>query len=197
MNLHPSEVEQFYRIWWPLLGYVNEQRRLVPRVVGKTIKGGVLSTQEAAVIRDALWADDALREAFIAENPAHLSREDLEITAGWRFRVAGRFIVLRHLKKYSVFLSQSKPPHAYGVLGLVSPIDEVIGPEVPQLVQAVLLPFRDKITYDGILTGYRLHFDRGIRAGLNDTYRNIKEREGITTTLLPPTVPPSAAKAET
>lgn len=191
MNLSLPEIEQYYRIWWPLLAYVNERRRLVPRVIGKVIKGGVLSTEEAAKIRDALWADDSLREAFIAENPAHLSAEDLEVAANWRHRVAGRFFVLRYLKKHTIFLSESEPPHAYGVLGLISPIDEVIGPELPVFVEAVLLPFHDKIIYDGIVAPYRIHFGPGIRADLNRTYRDIKEREGITTSLLPPSQPPS------
>lgn len=191
MNLRPHEVEQYYRIWWPLLAYVNERRRLVPRVIGKVIKGGVLSTQEAAKVRGALWADDPLREAFLTENPAHLSAEDLEVAASWCYRVAGRFFVLRYLKKHTVFLSESKPAHAYAVLGLVSPIDEVIGPDLPRLVEAVLLPFRDKIIYDGMLAPYRIHFGPGIRADLNGTYRDIKERNGITTSLLPPSQPPS------
>ncbi len=189
MNLSLPEVERFYRIWWPLLGYVNERRRLVPRAIGKAIKGGVLSMQEAVKIRDALWADDALREAFIAENPAHLSAEDLEIAASWRYRVAGRFFVLRYLKKHAVFLSESKPQRAYGVLGLLSRIDEVIGRDLPILVQAVLLPFHDQIIYDGILTPYRVHFGPGIRAGLDAHYRDAKEREGIITSLLPPSQP--------
>jgi hypothetical protein len=60
--------------------------------------------------------------------------------------VAGRFFILRHLKKYSVFLAEEQPPKAYGVLGLVSPIQEIISSwALPVLVQAVLLPFESKI----------------------------------------------------
>jgi hypothetical protein len=191
VNLSPQEAERFYRIWWPLLGYVNERRRLVSRVIGQVVKGGTLSIQEAAEIRDALWADDSLREAFVSANPARLSREDLEIVASWRYRVAGHFYVLRYLKKHTIFLGESKPPRAYGVLGLVSRIDAMIGPDLPVLVEAVLLPFGDKIIYDGLLTPYRIRFGPGICANLNATYRDIQERQGVTTSLLPPAAPPS------
>mgnify|MGYP005863216873 CR=1 FL=1 len=149
----------------------------------------MLTVQEASKIRDALWADDALLDAFIAENPANLSPEDLEIADSWHYHVAGHFFVLRHLKKYALFLSDGKPPHAYGVLGLLSPLDEVLGPDVPILVNAVLIPFHDKITYDGILAPYRVQFGGGIRADLNMSYRDVKEWEGIITSLLPSQLP--------
>jgi hypothetical protein len=40
-------------------------------------------------IREALWANDSIREAFLAENPAGLSRADLTLVESWRDRVPG------------------------------------------------------------------------------------------------------------
>jgi hypothetical protein len=91
---------------------------------------------------------------------------------------------------------ESRPSRAYGVLGLISPIDKVIGPDLPLLVDATLLPFHDKIIYDGILAPYSIYFGPGIRADLNKTYRDIKEREGITTSLLPPATPPAVEQVK-
>ena len=59
---------------------------------------GTLNGQEAHQIREVLWASDALREAFIADNLASLPATDLALVASWRERVAGRFFILRHLK---------------------------------------------------------------------------------------------------
>jgi hypothetical protein len=95
--------------------------------------------QDVAQVRDVLWADVGLREAFIAQNPAGLSAADLAIVASWQHRRAGAFVGLRHLKKYSVFLS-SEDSAVYGVLGLVSGLDEIL-PFVPCYVNAVLLPW--------------------------------------------------------
>ncbi|MDI7275396.1 MAG: hypothetical protein QME94_05420, partial [Anaerolineae bacterium] len=91
LQLSLQETEQFYRIWMALLGYANEQRRLVPRAIGKRLTPAALGIEDAAKIRDALWAEDSLRVAFVAENPAGLSVEDLEIANSWGYRVRGHF----------------------------------------------------------------------------------------------------------
>jgi hypothetical protein len=184
MLLQPQETERFYRIWFPLLRFVNAQRQLVPDFPAQPTPGSI-KPDEAGKIRSALWADNSLLDQFIAENPAALPSADLEMVASWKQRVAGKFFVVKHLKKYSVFLDDREPPHAYGVMGLVSPIEDIIGPYLPILVEAVLLPFEDKIIYDSLLAPYRITFGGGIRARLNTTYRDAQEREGIITSLLP------------
>jgi hypothetical protein len=183
MQLPPEQTERFYRIWLALLHYVNKERQLVP-TFSSVAEEAAIPTSDALQLRDALWADDPLLESFIATNPAKLLPADLVLVGSWRYRLAGNFFVLRHLKKYSLFLSEGSS-HIYGVLGLVSPIEEVVGFTVPVYVQAVLLPFEDKIIYDSLLMPYRITFGSGIRGRLNETYRNVQEREGVTTTLLP------------
>ncbi|MBI4671908.1 MAG: hypothetical protein HY741_09620 [Chloroflexi bacterium] len=191
MNLQSHETERFYRIWWALLSYVNAQQHLVPDLPPQPAPGS-LNPNDAMKLRNALWAEDSLRERFIAEDPAALPPTDLELVATWKYRVAAKFFVVKHLKKYSVFLDDRDPPRAYGVLGLVSPIENVIGPYLPILVEAVLLPFEDKIIYDSLLTPYRISFGPGIRGNLNTQYRDAQERAGIITSLLPRAEPPTA-----
>ncbi len=53
------------------------------------------------------------------------------------------------------------------------------------LVDAVLLPFEDRIIYDSLLMPYRLMFGAGIRRSLNEAYRRVQEQGGVTTTLQP------------
>lgn len=184
MNLSAQETERFYRIWWPLLGYVNAQRQIVPELPAAPGEG-TMSSQDAHQIRNVLWESDVLREAFIAENPANLSDADLSLAGSWQYRVTGQFFIFRHLKKYTVFLSQEDPPQAYGVLGLASPIQEVVPWPVPVLVDAVLLPFEDKIIYDSLLRPYSVSFGGGIRRDLNNYYRRAQEHGGVITTLEP------------
>lgn len=183
MQLPPDQVERFYHIWFQLLHYINEQRHLIAPFPNDP-KIARLDPQNVMKIRDVLWQDDTLRTEFIAENPAHLPVEDLTIVKSWQHRVAGNFFVVRYLKKYTVFLSSETPAHAYGVLGLYSTIEEVIGPYLPIYVQAVLLPFEDHIIYDSLLAPFSIHFGSGMRSGFNDSYRDAQEREGIITNLL-------------
>src|SRR5512145_2391774 len=93
MILLPHETEQFYRIWWSLLYYVNSKRNIAPELLER--KPGPLDIQLALPIREALWSDDALREAFIVENPARLSAEELAIVASWNQRIENDFYIFR------------------------------------------------------------------------------------------------------
>ena len=184
MQLPPEQVNRFYRIWFPLLYYVNGQCHLVTPFPNDPQEASI-PIEDAMKLRNALWADDALRQSFITDNPAGLPPEDLAIVESWQYRLSGKFFVLRHLKKYTIFLSEHPSAHLYGVLGLISPMDEVITAPLPVYVEAVLLPFEDNITYDGLVAPYNVYFGPGIRGSLNDEYRNLQEREGIITTLMP------------
>ncbi|HZG66775.1 MAG TPA: hypothetical protein VEZ12_08530 [Herpetosiphonaceae bacterium] len=186
MKLPLEQVARFYRIWFPLLNYVNAHRQILPSFPMAPGEESI-APSDAHKLRTVLWADDALREQFVAENPASLPPADLDLVASWQHRLAGNFYIFRYLKRHTVFLSTTTPVHAYGVLGLASSIEEIAGPYLPVYVDAVLLPWEDEIIYDSLLSPYALYFGSGIRASLNDAYRDAKEREGIITRLLPPT----------
>lgn len=191
MILQPQETKRFYRIWWALLSFVNAQRHLVPNLPAQPAPGSI-NPADAMEVRNALWADDALLDQFIAENPSTLPPADLALVGTWKHRVAGTFFVVKHLKKYSVFLEDRQPPHAYGVLGLSTPLEKIIGLYLPVLVEAVLLPFEDKIIYDSLMSPYTVLFGSGIQADLKMTLRDAEEREGIITSLLPRAKPLTA-----
>ena len=185
MQLAPEQTARFYRIWLAVLHYVNEQKHLVPAFPATEERNGLLPLADEMQLRNALWADDALRKRFISANPAGLEAADLAVVASWQDRRAGSFYLVRTLKKYTVFLSEDVPSRAYGVLGLSTPIEELARRPLPVLVQTVLLPFEGQIIYDGLLQWYAVVFGPGIRARLNAEYRNAQEREGIITTLEP------------
>jgi hypothetical protein len=182
--LPPDQTARFYRIWFALLSYVNEQRHLMAAFPVRPADGSV-QTEDAVLLRDALWADDSLLEGFLAENPAQCSQADLALVESWRHRLAGTFFVVRALKAYTIFLSDRAPGHAYGVLGLTSPIEETVPLPLPIVAQAVLLPFEGQIIYDSLFSSYPVTFGPGYRRHLGDLYRNLQEREGVITSLLP------------
>jgi hypothetical protein len=191
--LAPEETERFYRMWFAVLHFVNEQRRLVSYFPATWEQ---VSLSSVKPLRDALWADDRLREAFLATNPGGLSPADLSVVASWQHRVSGTFYLFRYLRKHTIFLSSTEPAHAYAVLGLVSPIEEIAGPSLPIAVTAVLLPFDGRIIYDSLLEPYAVSFGAGIRRSLQQSYRDAQEREGIITTLLPGAQSPAVLRAD-
>jgi hypothetical protein len=192
MRLSDDEVDRFYGIWKPLLLLVNRRLRLVPDMLDPGFTGP-WHLNKVMTLRDALWADDTLREAFVTENPAGLSGDDLGIATGWRHRVSGSFAVLRHLKRYSVFIGEDST--AYGVLGLASPLSEVT-PFAPCYLKAVLLPFAGRVIYDSLLVPYNVHLGPGIRADLGRTYADARERGVVTSLPRPlPSADPAAVRS--
>lgn len=184
MNLSPIEIKRFYSIWLPLLNYVNDQTRLVvdfPR--NPAIHN--IDIQDAAKIRNALWESPDYLQGFVENNPAELSQADLALAASWRYRVSGSFYIMRCLKKHTIFLWSSEQPVAYGVLGLVSPIEEMLYLSPPVMVKAVLLPYEGKIIYDGLIAPFNIRFGGGIKKSLMLDLRRATELNGIVTTLEP------------
>jgi hypothetical protein len=138
-----------------------------------------VSVSKAMPVRDALWKDNRLLTDFLNENPANLSEEDREVAA-WENRVSGDFMIVKHLKKYSVFLA--KEGQAYGVLGLMSTFEEIL-PFSPMSVTVTLLPFQDRIIFDGIIVTRNVMFGGGIRGSLKEQLKDIEDSYGIFTSL--------------
>jgi hypothetical protein len=180
-NLPKEEADLFFKLMWGLQFYVSEQRCILPKV--KSVEKYVSATTEERVrVRDALWENPALIDSYCEANPAGFTAPELEIIRGWRRFVAGTFHIFRHLKPHTIFLGGQS--QAYGVLGLYDRLDEMFdGRSLPIMVEAVLLPFRGRIVYDGVLKGYNIHFGAGIRGALNETYMAAKSRGQIITTL--------------
>jgi len=185
MKLPPDDVKTFYEIQSSLYSFVNRRRRLFPQFETTEELRERVTVEQLDAIRQALYDDISLLDEFVAANPDGLPQGHLEIARTWRHFKAGTFYIFRYLKKHTVFLDSGDPPRAYGVLGLHSDFDELIFMRPPIMVKAVLLPFRDKIVFDGILKPYNIYFGRGIKRSLNDAYRLAKERFGIITSLLP------------
>ena len=183
MLLSPDEAERFFRLHRSLMFFINRRLRLVPDKPATPDEFSGLPPEARAIVRDALPANLDLIEAFVAESSRRFKADDLEIVRSWRHLEAGKFYIWRELAKYTVFLSSATRPVAYGVLALSQTFEEMLGPYRPLLVTTILLPFQDKIVYDGLLNSYNVSFGPGIRRFLNEDYKKAKARDGIVTSL--------------
>ena len=181
MLLPPQEANLFFRLQKALLSFVNQQVRISDDLLSPE-DFAVPRPEEMLKVRDALIQRPDRLDSFLQQNAAHLSGEELAVVSSWRHQVAGTFYIFRKLKKYTVFLSSSGSPVAYGVMALTQPFDELV-PWVPALAETVLLPFKDKIIYDGLLRIHNISFGAGIRQMHNEKYKSAKERLGIITSL--------------
>ena len=182
MLLSPEDAELFFKLHRSLMFFVNQRLGIVPDIAGPD-DFFRLRPKVGLEIRNAFLERVDLIESYVDDNPAKLPEEELEIVLSWRHHVIGRFFLFRQLKKHMVFLSSGDLAVAYGVLALTEPFEAVIGPRLPIMVEAMLLPFRDCIVYDGLLSSYNVSFGGGIKRSLNESYREAKERHGIVTSL--------------
>ena len=184
MNLPPADIDLFYKLHGLLLAFANRQLKILPAGTppDQVRKQPI---QKVAKLRDACYEKPAIFDEYLAANPDRLPADELAIIAGWRHRLTAEFYIVRHLKPYTVFMLMKEPAHLYGVLGLIDPLEVVMGgAPLPIMVKATLLPFRDCIIYDGLLAPYNIILGPGIRGNVNRSYSRLKEREGIIESLL-------------
>lgn len=180
-TLPENEANLFYKLFPALLVSVNAKHSILPHV-STPEEFNSLPVQDRIQVRDQLYEDIAIIDAFVQENTFEFSSEELDIVASWKYFLKDNFHLFRHLKKYSIFISASSPPAAYGVLSLVDRLEDMF-PHLPAYVQGVLLPFKGRIIYDGYLGSFNMIYGGGIRRMITTTYNEAKAQFGIITSL--------------
>lgn len=181
MNVSEEDAALYYKLYLPLLLYVNKKYDLTDMETPEDVKSAPL--KEVELLRNKLFDHPEVIQEFIEENPFDFSPDALDMIREWNHFVKKKFIIFRSLKKYTIFLDiEEEQPKPYGVLALYTPLKEVVGP-FPALVETVLLPFKGKIIYDGVVHLYSFQFGRNVRSSFKDVYQRAKFRVGIVESL--------------
>ena len=182
MLLSRPDAELVFKLHCALMQFVMAQVQGAGLPAPTAAYPSLPAEQRQKVVKAFLGRLDLI-DTFIAANPARLSEEELGIVSSWRHLVSGRFIALRQLKKYMVLLACDEKSTAYGITGLVDPLDLVISTPLPAMIETVLLPFRHKIIYDGLVSAFNVTFGPGSRRGFEESFRAAKADKGIVTSL--------------
>lgn len=122
-----------------------------------------LTTEEKLKIRNELMKRIPLIDQFVDTNPFNFTASELEIIKSWKNYVNGGFFVINYTENGAIFLEETdKDPKAYRVLALGTPLWEIIPVQPPARVEAVLLPFKGRIIYDGVINADRILFGGGM-----------------------------------
>ena len=185
MLLTPPDAILFFKLHRTLMFFVNQRLGVLADAIATPEEFAKQPPEKRLAVRDALLGDMDLIGAFVDENYAQFADDELAVVRSWRQLLHGTFYIFRDLKKYTVFLTSEDEPIAYGVTALTQPFEDLVGPYLPVMTDTVLLPFKDKIIYDGLLAGpgVSLSFGPGIRRMLNESYQEAKDRYGIVTSL--------------
>jgi hypothetical protein len=188
-----EEAELFFALYASVIGFA----------AGRS--GDIEGVKDAATFRSApnevkaQARDHFLEHAeclpdYMERNPDRFGEHELSYFAHWSHLVQGNFIVERDLKKYTVFLTTDDRPKAYGVLGLTDEIVDLVAYPLPMLVKAVLLPWKDRIIWDGLFSHHSIVLGPGIRKSIRESYRRAKQ-SGIITSLDPAWKPPKPTRS--
>lgn len=182
MLLSREDAEMFYKLHCALMQFVTEKIQ-GDRVLSSAADYRSLPAEKRQEVVQTFLGRLDLIDVFLKANPAKLKEEELGIVSSWRHLVAGRFVALRQLKKHMVLLACDEEATAYGVMGLVDPMERVIPNPLPAMIETVLLPFRGKIIYDGVVSAFNVTFGPGSRGGFEEEFRAAKANQGIVTSL--------------
>lgn len=179
MELSEQDYEQFLRVDYSLLHYVGVKEGLLPSdITIEELKD--LDVKEKFYIKEKLYEKINYADKFVKENPYKLTEEDLEIAENFKHFKKGSFYIYSYLKNHTIFLGEGV---AYGVVALSDPFRDFFGNSLPIMVQAVLLPFKGRVVYDGILQSYSIRFGGGIKQSVKAEYSKAKSKYGIVTSL--------------
>ena len=184
MRISPEGARKFTSLYILLMYYAGQERKLLPRDMSlDDFKETELRLKVAC--RDAVYEPRPLITRFLDANRELLTSEAQATLASWaRGYVKGSFYVLRHLKRYSIFLIADGKARAYGVLGLNDELDNVIPKgALPAFVQTVLLPYEGAVVCDGLVVAANVAVESGMRQEMAQEYKALKQTGELITTL--------------
>lgn len=181
MMLNKEDADLFFKLHWSLLFFVNMESQIIKGLSEPYLKNQNL--EEVNELNEILFNNPEIIDSFISENPFNFSSDELIIIKSWKNHIKDRFLIVAHLKKYSVFMTTDNDPKAYGVIGIYEKIEDVVSPLMPQYVKTTLLPFKGKIIYCGLISFFNIRIGSGMKGSIQAEYQQAKSKYGIITSL--------------
>jgi len=173
-TLSEEDGKLFYKLWFPLLDYVNKRFKVNKKLKKMT---GVpsLDPVEVKAVADYMWTHSGVISDYLAADGKDLPEEHRQIIAGWMHCAKGMFALERHLKDGSILISMDNE-QVYKSVGIVSSWREMfMFSECPVLFEGTLIPFRDVIISDGLVIEQRMRLGSNLKKHLKELYLEAKQ----------------------
>lgn len=147
--LSKSDSKLFYKIYFGLLEFTNKKYEIRNM---KIYNHHGINPYELKDIIDKFWENkEAIVLEFCLANPYKFTKEELEITSEFKKGIRSMFIIAKYDLEYTAFMERDK---VYMVKGLNDNIDNIISyKDLPYATVTSIIPFKNVLTYDGILLG--------------------------------------------
>jgi hypothetical protein len=183
MKIAPDAAWDFINLYHALLYYTGQVRDILPsEMTYDEFIDEPLATK--AECRDPIYEPTPVFDDFLEDQGDALTQKQQKTVREWKRFVRGTFVVLRHLKKHTVFLNTIEPVKAYAVLSLTTDLPEMI-PDyaLPVLIETVLLPYQGVIIYDGIVFGGNVLIGPNMTREMKAEYSAIKKAKQVISAL--------------
>ena len=178
MILSKEDAALYYKLWLPLIEYVNHKNKIYGGTQIYT-KSNYLDPQKVKKIADRLWEDVSVIDEYLSEHKDDLPEDHKMIISSWKRRIRGEFILERHLKKGSMLILLDND-EVYQVSGITSSWEEMFGYRpLPVILKATLMPFKEVIISDGLVIPYDIIIGNNIAGGVKKTYLEAKNQGRI------------------
>ncbi len=122
--------------------------------------------------RDKFNENIWLLDEYIKTSSELLNDNQIEILEGFKKKKQSDFVIFKCFAKHAIFID-TEDNKIYAVKALADGFDKFF-PEFPVLCNTTILPFKDKIIYDGFVKSNRIIFGKNMRTEMNLKYKQAK-----------------------
>lgn len=180
MTLNDKEYKEFLKTHLDLLFYVGHKKGVLPKDL--TLKKFLnLDFQIKFKCRELLFEDEGIIDEYISSNFDHLTTDQIKILIGFKKKIRSSFIIFKCLANYAIFID-TKDNKFYTVKALSDSFYTFFD-NFPVNISTTLIPFKDKIIYDGFIQSSGVYYGRNMTEKMNEDYKRAKRNKEILTSL--------------
>lgn len=177
MVLSQEDGKLFFRLFMPLLDFVNQKYRIRKSLLQSV--NPIKPDYEALILAtERLWSEVSLIDEYlnICED---MPQEHRDILCSWKRCVRGTFVLDRYRRGAGILVS-AEDKKVYKVLGITSSFPEMFQhTHLPLIMDAAILPFRNVIITDGLFQTQSAVLSDRIAQEIADIYLEAKVNNTI------------------
>lgn len=181
-QLTASECLFFYKTFYGLMGFINEKKRIIKQDI-LPIYPNPVGDDQIYKVREVLWQNPELIDDYIAS--AKLPEDQEMLLKSWRDNhKKGMFFLMEYKPEYALAIGtdKKKQDRIFAIKGISRSLSDALQQELPLQFESVLLPFNDKIIYDGFISRFPIKYLDGAKKAFKEMYQSALVR-GIVTKL--------------
>jgi hypothetical protein len=182
MILKYSERKEYFKLYFLIINYVNDKLKIYPEK--KNFENFDHFKHEQIVnLRDKFMDNLYLIDRFVKTKKQGLSPLEVDLLKSWKYSIKGNFVVYKQLKKYGLVIDlKDGKERVFGLLGLNDNFEGLLSLNnlpFPRLMEFAIMPFREKLIFDGLLADYSIKFEPEVKNRLKEICDQASKNDSI------------------